>query len=61
MTGTMAVAGQLPPPELELELEEPVGPYEQYRGVPTLIDGKRDAAQEMGPVSVANTNVPALP
>jgi hypothetical protein len=38
-----------------------VGPNEQYRGVPTLIAGNNEAEQAIGPVSVANTNVPDLP
>jgi hypothetical protein len=54
------------PPELELELEEvelelvleleepdPVGAYEQYRGVATLVAGNNEAVQVMGPVRVA--------
>ena len=48
--------------ELLLELElEPVPPYEQYRGEPTLIDGNREAEQVIGPVNVAYTNVPDFP
>ena len=59
MKGVIAVGLQVPPPVLELD--EPVGPYEQYRGVPTLVAGNNEAEQLSGPVSVANTNVPALP
>jgi hypothetical protein len=48
--------------ELELlELDEPVAPYEQYRGLPTPIAGNREAEQVSGPVNVAYTNVPDLP
>jgi hypothetical protein len=46
--------------ELDVELldvdeldEPPAGPYEQYRGVPTLMDGNSEAEQLIGPVSVA--------
>jgi hypothetical protein len=67
------VAPVMPPPpllldedellelELLLELEDPVPPYEQYRGLPTPIAGNREAEQVMGPVNVAYTNVPDLP
>ncbi|MBB6094725.1 hypothetical protein HNQ60_003612 [Povalibacter uvarum] len=52
----------LPPPEeLELELDDEVPEYEQYRGLPTLIDGNSDAEQVMGPVNVAYTKVPDFP
>jgi len=51
MNGTIVVAGQVPPPELELE--EPAAPYEQYRGVATLIAGNSEPEQVIGPVSVA--------
>jgi hypothetical protein len=54
MKGTIGVAVQPPPPPC-------VGPYEQYRGVPTLIGGNNAAEQLIGPVSVANTKVPDLP
>ena len=47
--------------ELELELEDPEPPYEQYRGLPTLIDGNSEPWQVIGPVSVAYTTVPDLP
>ena len=47
--------------ELLLELDDPVPPYEQYRGLPTPIAGNRDAEQVIGPVNVAYTNVPDLP
>jgi hypothetical protein len=47
--------------ELLLELDEPVGPYEQYRGVPTLVEGNNEAEQVIGPVNVAKTNEPDLP
>jgi hypothetical protein len=47
--------------ELLLELDDPVPPYEQYRGLPTPIDGNREAEQVIGPVNVAYTNVPDLP
>ena len=47
--------------ELLLELDDPVAPYEQYRGVPTLVDGNREAEQVIGPVNVAYTKVPDLP
>ena len=46
---------------LVLELDEPVPAYEQYRGLPTLVDGNSDAEQVIGPVSVAYTNEPDLP
>jgi hypothetical protein len=46
---------------LELELEEPVPPYEQYRGLPTLVDGNSEAEQVIGPVRVAYTNEPDFP
>jgi hypothetical protein len=52
MTAVIVVAGQLPP-ELELEEPEPTAPYEQYRGVPTLMAGNSEAEQLIGPVSVA--------
>lgn len=67
------VAPVMPPPPLlldeelldeellELELDDPVGPYEQYRGFPTLIDGNSEAEQVIGPVNVAYTNVPDFP
>jgi hypothetical protein len=54
MKGVIVVGVQLPPPES-------VGPYEQYRGVPTSIAGNNEAAQLIGPVRVAYTKVPALP
>jgi hypothetical protein len=47
--------------ELLLELDDPVGPYEQYRGLPTLVDGNSEAEQAIGPVRVAYTKVPDLP
>ncbi|GFE79430.1 hypothetical protein GCM10011487_14300 [Steroidobacter agaridevorans] len=53
MNGVIVVGLQVPPP--------PVGPYEQYRGLPTLIAGNKEAEQLMGPVCVAYTNVPDLP
>jgi hypothetical protein len=46
---------------LLLELDEPVPPYEQYRGLPTLVDGNSEAEQVIGPVSVAYTNEPDFP
>jgi hypothetical protein len=46
---------------LVLELDEPVPPYEQYRGLPPLKDGNSDAEQVIGPVNVAYTNEPDLP
>jgi hypothetical protein len=40
--------------DVELELDDPpAAPKEQYRGVPTLIEGNSDAVQLMGPVNVA--------
>ena len=39
--------------ELEDELEDPEFEYEQYRGLPTLIDGNNEPWQVIGPVSVA--------
>jgi hypothetical protein len=53
--GVMTVGLQVPPPP------EPVGPNEQYRGVSTLMAGNNEAEQAIGPVKVANTNVPDLP
>ncbi|HYJ42238.1 MAG TPA: hypothetical protein VEW08_15705 [Steroidobacteraceae bacterium] len=47
--------------ELLLELDDPVPPYEQYRGLPTLIDGNREAEQVIGPVRVAYTKLPDFP
>ena|SRR5690349_16850024 len=46
--------------ELLLELDA-VPPYEQYRGLPTLVDGNKDAEQVIGPVRFAYTNEPDLP
>lgn len=47
--------------ELELELEDPLFEYEQYRGLPTPVAGNSEAEQVIGPVNVANTNVPDFP
>ena len=45
----------------ELELDDPPAPYEQYRGLPTPIDGNREAEHVIGPVSVAYTKLPDFP
>jgi hypothetical protein len=45
----------------ELELDEPPAPYEQYRGLPTLLAGNREAEQVIGPVRVAYTKLPDFP
>jgi hypothetical protein len=47
--------------ELLLELDDPVPPYEQYRGLPTLVDGNSEAEQVIGPVRVAYTKLPDFP
>jgi hypothetical protein len=47
--------------ELEDELDEPLFENEQYRGLPTLMDGNSEPWQVIGPVSVAYTKVPDLP
>jgi hypothetical protein len=44
-----------------LELDDPPAPYEQYRGLPTLIDGNREAEHVIGPVRVAYTKLPDFP
>jgi hypothetical protein len=46
---------------LVLELDEPEFEYEQYRGLPTLLEGNSDAEHVIGPVNVAYTNEPDLP
>jgi hypothetical protein len=53
MNGVIVVGLHVPPP--------PSAPYEQYRGVPTLIVGNKVAEHWIGPVSVAYTNVPDFP
>ncbi len=45
----------------ELELDDPPAPYEQYRGLPTLLDGNREAEHVIGPVNVAYTKLPDFP
>ena len=45
MTAPIVVAGQVG--------GVTTAPYEQYRGVPTLIDGKSEAEQVIGPVRFA--------
>ena len=53
MTAPMVVAGQVG--------GVTTAPYEQYRGVPTLMDGKSEAEHVTGPVRFAYTKVPDLP
>jgi hypothetical protein len=45
MTAPIVVAGQVGGVTM--------APYEQYRGVPTLMDGNREAEQVIGPVRLA--------
>jgi hypothetical protein len=44
-----------------LELDDAVPPYEQYRGLATLVEGNREAEQVIGPVRFAYTNEPDFP
>jgi len=44
-----------------LELDDPLAPYEQYRGLATLVEGNREAEQVIGPVKVAYTKLPDFP
>ena len=44
-----------------LELDVPPAPYEQYRGLATLVAGNREAEQVIGPVRVAYTKLPDFP